>query len=741
MSTANPTAPDGVPASAWERLAKREGDQWMIAERNASGEVVGTALRNADGTKGFMPGGKRGLIVAWPLDAYAGTSEVDPIFVCEGASDTAALMGLGLDAVGVPAAGLRRAWLAELLVDRHAVIVADADEPGQTGAAKLVDALLARCPSVRVIEPPEGAKDAREAVIAGATRGDFLGLAERAEPAESATPNRAAINSAPAATKAPEQPATAELIVRLALERFRLGRTEGDEPFAVRRDGPSVAVMLRGGKGALRSVLAREFRTAYGRTASAAALTDAVTTLQGIAQEAEVEPVALRVAEHEDAIVLDLGRSDGRAVMIRPGGWECVDDSPVPFRRTALTAALPEPVRNGQLAHLRRLLNVTDDSWPLLVGYIVAALFPAIPHPIMLLGGLHGTGKTTAAALVAGLFDPCTAENHNVPRDPEAWAMAANGSWGVVVDNVSTIPEWWSDALCKAVTGAGWVRRAHYENYALSVLTFRRVVVLTSIDAGALRGDLGDRLLIVDLEPIPPARRRDERSLRADYAAQRPALLGAVLDLVSAVLRELPTVELASLPRMADFARILAAVDRVLDSEALPLYLTQRDRIAEDVVAADPFGEAVASLARDGEWAGTAGELLAKLTPDGKRPDGWPRTPHGTAGRLKRLIPALAGTGVQVIPPGKADRPRRYIVRRNDGNDGSSEISPGAAADRNPGPTFTGERSTERRPDRRMEIATGDRADAAPRRSDISDVPTRALSAPAADAGNGWGEL
>ena len=170
--------PAGVPADAWGRVAREEGSRWAIPERDASGEVVGTAYRDADGGKTFKPDGKRGLIVAWPHEPYAGSSASKPVFVCEGASDTAALHGLGLDAVGVPMAGHCGAMLAELLADRHVVLVADADEAGRRGAKTIADALVPRGASVRIIEPPMGAKDAREAVLAGATGTDFERLAK-----------------------------------------------------------------------------------------------------------------------------------------------------------------------------------------------------------------------------------------------------------------------------------------------------------------------------------------------------------------------------------------------------------------------------------------------------------------------------------------------------------------------------------------------------------------------------------
>lgn len=172
--------PDGVPLGVWRTLANDEGTRWAIAERNADGEIVGTAYRLPDGSKDFKKGGKRGLIFASPFDAYAGTAADDPVFVCEGASDTAAMLGIGLEAVGIPMAGQCGEWLATLLKGRHAVVVADADEAGTRGTDKIVDALMPDCASARRIIPPKGAKDARAAIIDGAKAGDFLALAKAA---------------------------------------------------------------------------------------------------------------------------------------------------------------------------------------------------------------------------------------------------------------------------------------------------------------------------------------------------------------------------------------------------------------------------------------------------------------------------------------------------------------------------------------------------------------------------------
>ena len=358
--------------------------------------------------------------------------------------------------------------------------------------------------------------------------------------------------------------------------------TDDGDAFAVPLDGPAVAMMFRGGKVGLRANLAKLYLAAVGRTPSASALTDALTTLEGLATDAAAEPVALRVADHDGDVVLDLGDPSGRAAVVTAAGWAVQAGSPVLFRRTVLTAVLPEPeqVEPEVLAELRTLLNVGDHTWPIVVGWLVAALIANIPHPILMFVVEQWTGRSTAARLVLGVIDPSPAPMRSEPHDPEQWATAAAGSWTVCLDNVSQVSGWLSDSLCKAVTGDGAVRRKLYTDADLAVLAFRRCIVLTSIDAGALRGDLGDRLLMADLELITDDRRRTEAGLMEAYAEMRPRLLGALLSATVRTLSKLPDVVLATLPRMADFARILAAVDlacpELTGGRAMELFAGQR---------------------------------------------------------------------------------------------------------------------------------------------------------------------
>jgi hypothetical protein len=146
---------------------------WAFPMLDASMHVRGIRMRTPAGRKFAITGGREGLFI--PRD-LAGPK----IFVCEGPTDTAALLDLGLAAIGRPSCLGGVQLIVELLQARHAagetvtqlVIVADGDTPGQRGAEQLAGVARIYCPIVQVITPPTGIKDARAWKHAGATAAD-----------------------------------------------------------------------------------------------------------------------------------------------------------------------------------------------------------------------------------------------------------------------------------------------------------------------------------------------------------------------------------------------------------------------------------------------------------------------------------------------------------------------------------------------------------------------------------------
>lgn len=646
--------------------ARWEGDSpklaYVFPERDGNGRIVGLSLRCPAGRKSTPKGSRRGLIV--PNGQHGG-----PVLIVEGASDVAAAKSMGLAAVGRPSNSGGSDELGKMLDSVDCIVIGENDQkdggawPGRTGAKNIAKRLSATWGEpVNWALPPVGTKDIRSFLQSRVAAG--LDLADGEACKAAGVELLAAIQGTAKPIK-PEKISQAEALTQLANELYRVGRTVDDEAFAVPIAGPNVAMMFRGSRDALRATLAREYRARTGKTPGAGALADAMMALQGDALAAEAEPVHLRVANHDGAIVIDLGDKNGRAVIVRPGGgWEVADVSPVLFRRTALTSAMPEPEHGGDLSDLRSLINVDNDGWPLLLGWIIAAFMPDIPRPVLMLGGQHGAGKSVLSRYVVGITDPSPAPLRSQPRDVEQWAMAAAGSWVVCIDNVSAIPAWWSDAICKAVTGDGWIRRRLYTDSELAVLSFRRAVILTSIDAGALRGDLGDRLLLLDMRPFPDGRWVAETELDRRYGRSKPGILGAVLDLLACALLRLPSIPLAQSARMADFSRVLAAVDAELGTSAHAAYLNQRGRVAQDVIEGDPVAVAIVALIeRAGAFEGNAAAIQEEIKPEraGKE---WPANARGLSGRLRRLIPALKIVGIEAIPPNQSDKARKWRLHR-----------------------------------------------------------------------------
>jgi hypothetical protein len=451
-------------------------------------------------------------------------------------------------------------------------------------------------------------------------------------------------------------------LVQLVEADYELGCTPDGEPYAIPNDGPQIVRQLRGGRGSLRAELASKFYAEHGMAPSQTALADACMVLEGKAQHVD-HPVDLhlRVAEHEGALFLDLGDQLGRCVEITPEWWKVIDPPPVRFRRTALTGALPEPVGGHNFDALWSAVNFKTEYQPVVLAVLVSNLMPNMPHPVVLIGGEHGTGKTTASRRIASIVDASPVGPRKAPRDVESWTTAAAGSWVVALDNLSGIPDWLSDALCRASTGDGDVRRRLYTDGDLHVIAFRRALIVNGIDVGAMRGDLADRLVHLLLERIPDTKRRRDEEMTQEWNEAHPKILGALLDLTVKVLAELPTITLDTMPRMADFARVLAAVDRVNKTDGLTTYLGLRRELAEDVASSDPVIIALTESV-SGEFTGTSATLLELIYPlddagqrvDPRRlPKDWPDNARELTAALNRHAPVLRQLGWTVA---KSDR-------------------------------------------------------------------------------------
>jgi hypothetical protein len=148
------------------------------------------------------------------------------------------------------------------------------------------------------------------------------------------------------------------------------------------------------------------------------------------------------------------------------------------------------------------------------------------------------------------------------------------------------------------------------------------------------------------LDRIEESARLTERQLNEQWMQDHPRTFGALLCVAAETIKRLPSVRLASIPRMADFALILAAVDQTLGTDGLNRFAERARTMAEDTISPDPFITAMDEAQID--FHGRAADLLIKVTPDEqgwRKPKDWPKDPRAVTSLLRRNAPAMRKLG------------------------------------------------------------------------------------------------
>lgn len=249
--------------------------------------------------------------------------------------------------------------------------------------------------------------------------------------------------------------------------------------------------------------------------------------------------------------------------------------------------------------------------------------------------GEQGSAKTTTGRVLKRLIDPSAAPLRSEPKDTRDLMIAARHAHVIGLDNLSYLPGWLSDSLCRLATGGGFATRELYANDDEVIFDSKRPSVLTGIEDFVSRGPVGTVDLVAS--PANPGRApKAGMELWAAFDVAHPKLLGALSDRVSAGLRALPGQRLDRLPRMADFALFAAACEDGMGEEPrfLAAYYGNQAGACEQALNASPLPAALVKLmeGRD-RWAGTPAELLDALTATSARPQQVEQLSYATAAR------------------------------------------------------------------------------------------------------------
>ena len=150
--------------TGWDREA------YTFPVRDSDDQIIGIQRRFPDGSKGMVKGSQIGIFI--PRIYWDNLeSDICPLFICEGVSDTATALDMGLCAIGRVSCSTGKEHIIKFCIKKRPtriIIVADNDEVGIRGAKALglwisqgYKLFSAPPPDIKIITPPTGSKDLR----------------------------------------------------------------------------------------------------------------------------------------------------------------------------------------------------------------------------------------------------------------------------------------------------------------------------------------------------------------------------------------------------------------------------------------------------------------------------------------------------------------------------------------------------------------------------------------------------
>jgi hypothetical protein len=368
---------------------------------------------------------------------------------------------------------------------------------------------------------------------------------------------------------------------------------------------------------------------------------------------------AVRVGAQNGKLYLDLCDDEWRAVEIAATGWRIIDRAPIKFLRSMSARALPEPQAGDVIERLRGFINVaSDDDFKLIVSWLVAALRPGSPFPILIINGTQGTGKTVLCRLLRQLIDPDIALLSSPAANERDLVLAAANTWMIAYDNLSGVDGFLNDAMCRVSVGGGFRTRALHTNRDEAVFYVQRPVLLNGIPALTDAADLADRSVVVNLVSIAPDRRRTEAEFWLEFESVRPRIIGALLEGAQRALADIDRIQIERPGRMADFEKWSMAAAPAFGWTAVEFqsaYRKNQTSVVDDTFEADAVAVAIHDFVtrhHSAGWEGSPTDLLIALdntVPERTRAArSWPKSPAQLGNRVKRAKPILEHKGFAI---------------------------------------------------------------------------------------------
>ncbi|SFM25253.1 hypothetical protein SAMN03159341_12258 [Paenibacillus sp. 1_12] len=439
---------------------------------------------------------------------------------------------------------------------------------------------------------------------------------------------------------------------------MRKFRSEMEEPCAeVMIDGHTQIMKMDSSK--FKLFLSKISYDTFNKLIGPDSIQQVITHFKSIAAfEGATEELSRRVGRLHGNIYYDLTNDAWEVVEINNKGFKILSKSPIPFFRSKNMRGQVTPDPNGSLLKLikRHFRFKRTSDCILFTVYLVSCFIPNIPHPLLVLAGEHGAAKSTTMSMLRAIVDPAKNDLLSMPNGHDDLILALLNNYMPSFDNLDMISSEKSNILCMASTGGSFSKRALYTNDDEIIMSLRRCVTLNGINVVVSRPDLLDRSLISELGRISETERRSEEDVWSSFYEDLPQLVGACLNTLSKAMGIYPTVQLTSLPRMADFATWGFAIAEALGiggTQFLEAYKKNQLRSNEEVLSTHPVAMTVLRFMKNkSKWKGDWTTLLAELENQALKMNirthqkSWPAAAHALSRRMNTIKSNLEQAGI-----------------------------------------------------------------------------------------------
>ena len=441
-------------------------------------------------------------------------------------------------------------------------------------------------------------------------------------------------------------------LFRLVQDRLKPWKTPNGDVFVdlwVDARRYTVAVRSEGFVGMLYLICAQD---APGKMLSARAVDEIRAWAIGIAiARGRTFDANVRLGGDSKTVWYDLGDDTHDMVKWIGGRWvitRATGDTPHFYRPGGMLGQV-RPGDGGNLVELlSRHIRTKNDDIYLIAAWLIGAMKPGGPYPILIINGEQGSAKSTTTRLLRKIIDPHALDMREPLDNNRDLVAAVKNSFVLAFDNMSFLKGNLSDSFCRISTGTGALGgRALYTDTTEAAFTACRPIVLNGIPAFAEREDLISRSINLELPSIKEGMRLDDDTFWASVDQDLPNILGALFDCVAVAQARFPQVKLNNAPRMANFARWAYAGLGDEGDRFLQAYSRNKMEASSHFIEHSEVAQAIIKFMEDKElWHGTWAQLLKDL---GQNPlsKNWPTNSLQLRNRVIRLSEDLRKNGIE----------------------------------------------------------------------------------------------